>query len=64
MDKTISKNVSGFTNNSEASDRPAFVSNRWQPDWPDYTIAIAWPQTPPDSGPKLPLICCPSLQTS
>ena len=48
MDKTISKNVSGFTNNSEASSQPAFVSNRWQPDWPDYTIAIAWPQTPPD----------------
>jgi len=48
MDKTISKNVSGFTNNSEASDQPAFVSNRWQPDRPDYTIAIDWPQTPPD----------------
>ena len=48
MDKTISKNVSGFTNNSEVPDQPAFVSNRWQPDWPDYTITIAWPQTPPD----------------
>ena len=48
MDKTIRKNVSGFTNNSEASSQPAFDSNRWQPDWPDYTIDIAWPQTPPD----------------
>ena len=48
MDKTIRKNVSGFTNNSEVPDQPAFVSNRWQPDWPDYTITIAWPQTPPD----------------
>ena len=48
MDKTISKTVSGFTNNSAVPDQPAFVSNRWQPDRPDYTIAIAWPQTPPD----------------
>ena len=48
MDKTISKNVSGFTNHSAVPDQPAFVSNRWQPDWPDYTITIAWPQTPPD----------------
>lgn len=48
MDKTIRKNVSGFTNNSEVPDQPAFVSDRWQPDWPDYTITIAWPQTPPD----------------
>ena len=48
MDKTISKNVSGFTNHSMVPDQPAFVSNHWQPGWPDCTTAIAWPQTPPD----------------
>ena len=48
MDKTISKNVSGFTNHSMVPDQPAFVSNHWQPSWPNCTIAIAWPQTPPD----------------
>ncbi|MEE5994914.1 MAG: hypothetical protein V3G42_17070, partial [Oscillospiraceae bacterium] len=48
MDKTISKNVSGFTNHSAVPDQPAFVSNHWQPGWPDCATAIAWPQTPPD----------------
>lgn len=48
MDKTISKNVSGFTSNSMVHDQPAFVSNRWQPSQPDCITAIAWPQTPPD----------------
>ena len=48
MDKTISKNVSGFTNHSTVPDQPAFISNHWQPGWPDCATDIAWPQTPPD----------------